>query len=205
MPIVLHPIPQRHPQIGLLLRRHVLPPRLDVGKGGIRDGVGATTLLRFTAGNCVYDGRTEGAVGIEGACSRGSQARARARSSQDCRPQHPARREMWSGEKVVGRSRRNRKDQWPCRRGPIDGVGVRIGRCLLGMMKFWQWYDLMRTTPYLNTKELPICFTVMRNNHSLTSSTSFKYNKRLDDSQLTIDNILEHGLSSLRSRAGPKV
>ena len=39
VPVGLHAVPQRHPQLGLLLRRHRLPPLLDPGQGRVRDGV----------------------------------------------------------------------------------------------------------------------------------------------------------------------
>lgn len=47
MPIVLHAVPQCHPQIGLLLRGHPLPSLLDFCQGRIRYGVlgGRTGLL----------------------------------------------------------------------------------------------------------------------------------------------------------------
>ena len=45
MPIGLHSIPQLHPQLGLILRRHLLPPLLDVGEGGIGNGVFMSALL----------------------------------------------------------------------------------------------------------------------------------------------------------------
>ena len=42
MPINLHPIPQRHPQIRLLLRRHSLPPLLYTGQRRVRDRMSAS-------------------------------------------------------------------------------------------------------------------------------------------------------------------
>lgn len=44
-PVGLHPIPQRHPQLSLLLRRHGLPSLLDVGQRRIGDGVGGSGPL----------------------------------------------------------------------------------------------------------------------------------------------------------------
>lgn len=38
-PVLLHAVTQGHPQLGLLLQRHALPPLLNVGQGGVRDGV----------------------------------------------------------------------------------------------------------------------------------------------------------------------
>lgn len=45
LPVGLHAIPQRHPQVGLLLRGHVLPALLDVGKGRVGDGMSLAKLL----------------------------------------------------------------------------------------------------------------------------------------------------------------
>lgn len=39
-PGALHAVPERHPEVGLLLEGHVLPSLLDVGEGRVRDGVG---------------------------------------------------------------------------------------------------------------------------------------------------------------------
>jgi hypothetical protein len=39
-PINLHAIPQRHPQLGLFLRRHALPPLLDIRQRRVADGRG---------------------------------------------------------------------------------------------------------------------------------------------------------------------
>lgn len=48
MPIVLHAVPQCHPQIGLFLRGHPLPSLLNIRKRRIRYGVlgDRTRLLR---------------------------------------------------------------------------------------------------------------------------------------------------------------
>jgi len=43
-PISLHTIPQRHPQIRLLLRRHRLPPLLDIRQRWVRDCVCPSSL-----------------------------------------------------------------------------------------------------------------------------------------------------------------
>lgn len=56
-PINLHPIPQRHPQIRLFLRRHRLPPLLDISQRWVRDRV-CLSLLYLRAGGS-YD-RSEG-------------------------------------------------------------------------------------------------------------------------------------------------
>lgn len=50
LPVDRHAITEGHPQFGLLLRRHLLPALLNVGEGGIRDGVLMTDLLLLTAG-----------------------------------------------------------------------------------------------------------------------------------------------------------
>ena len=39
LPIALHAIAQGHPEVSLLLERHALPALLNVGQGGLRDGV----------------------------------------------------------------------------------------------------------------------------------------------------------------------
>lgn len=51
LPVNLHAIPKRHPEIGLLLRGHVFPSLLDVGEGRVGDGVGLANLLLLQAGN----------------------------------------------------------------------------------------------------------------------------------------------------------
>jgi hypothetical protein len=43
-PVSLHAIPQRHPQICLLLRWHRLPSLLDIGQRRVRDGVRGSLL-----------------------------------------------------------------------------------------------------------------------------------------------------------------
>lgn len=45
LPIDLHTVPERHPQIGLLLRGHILPSLLDVGKCWVGDGMSLASLL----------------------------------------------------------------------------------------------------------------------------------------------------------------
>lgn len=39
VPVLLHAVPQGHPQVGLLARRHALPSLLNVGERRVRDGV----------------------------------------------------------------------------------------------------------------------------------------------------------------------
>lgn len=43
-PIGLHAVAECHPHIGLLLRRHLLPPLLDVGEGRVGDCVDGAGL-----------------------------------------------------------------------------------------------------------------------------------------------------------------
>lgn len=38
-PVLLHAVAEGHPQLSLFLQRHALPPLLNVGQGGVRDGV----------------------------------------------------------------------------------------------------------------------------------------------------------------------
>jgi hypothetical protein len=45
LPVQLHAVPERHPQVGLLLWGHVLPSLLDVGEGRVGDGVRLAGLL----------------------------------------------------------------------------------------------------------------------------------------------------------------
>ena len=45
LPIGLHAVTEGHPQIGLLLRRHVFPSLLDVGERRVGDGVRLADLL----------------------------------------------------------------------------------------------------------------------------------------------------------------
>lgn len=47
VPVSAHAIPQRHPQIGLLLRRHGLPSLLNVRKGRVGDSVSLASLLEL--------------------------------------------------------------------------------------------------------------------------------------------------------------
>lgn len=58
VPVHFHAIPESHPQIGLLLRRHSLPPLLNVGESRVGDGVrrGASLLLLLT-GDGLADAR----------------------------------------------------------------------------------------------------------------------------------------------------
>ena len=45
LPIDLHTVPERHPKIGLLLRGHILPSLLDIGKCRVRDCMSLASLL----------------------------------------------------------------------------------------------------------------------------------------------------------------
>ena len=49
LPVGLHAVPKRHPQIGLLLRGHVLPSFLDVGESWVGNGMGLANLLLLDA------------------------------------------------------------------------------------------------------------------------------------------------------------
>lgn len=42
MPVLLHAVAEGHPQLSLLLEGHALPSLLDVGQGGVGDGVGGS-------------------------------------------------------------------------------------------------------------------------------------------------------------------
>lgn len=55
LPVHLHAVAERHPQVGLLLRRHVIPSLLDVGEGRVRDGVCLADLLLLAHGGCSAD------------------------------------------------------------------------------------------------------------------------------------------------------
>jgi hypothetical protein len=44
LPIDLHTVSERHPQIGLLLRGHVLPSLLNIGKRRVGDGMSLASL-----------------------------------------------------------------------------------------------------------------------------------------------------------------
>lgn len=64
IPVDLHAISQRHPQIGLLLRGHALPSLLDIGERRVADGVCFPCLLgRLPA---TYYGRVEGPGDLAG-------------------------------------------------------------------------------------------------------------------------------------------
>jgi hypothetical protein len=61
-PIRLHSIPQRHPQIRLLLRWHALPSLLDIRQRRVGDRVGVPALLESGHGvsyDCPWSGGAE--------------------------------------------------------------------------------------------------------------------------------------------------
>ena len=58
LPVGLHAVPQRHPEVGLLLGGHVIPSLLDVGKGRVGDGVGLADLLLLARGGRNADSLT---------------------------------------------------------------------------------------------------------------------------------------------------
>jgi hypothetical protein len=49
LPVHLHAVPKRHPQVGLLLGRHVFPSLLDVGEGRVGNGVRLAGLLKLAS------------------------------------------------------------------------------------------------------------------------------------------------------------
>ena len=49
LPVGLHAVPKRHPQVGLLLGGHVFPSLLDVGEGRVGDGVCLASLLKLAS------------------------------------------------------------------------------------------------------------------------------------------------------------
>ncbi len=59
-PVLLHAIPQCHPQIGLLLRGHGFPSLLDIRQGGVGDGVRVSTAGRLPGNR--YNGGAESAL-----------------------------------------------------------------------------------------------------------------------------------------------
>lgn len=59
LPVGLHAVPQGHPEVGLLLRVHVLPSSLKVGKRRARDGVFLADLLLLSA----YEGSSTSSRG----------------------------------------------------------------------------------------------------------------------------------------------
>lgn len=61
-PIALHAIAQGHPDIGLLLRRHSLPPTLDVGEGRVGDGVCSAGLNGAGDDGRARDGAGDGSA-----------------------------------------------------------------------------------------------------------------------------------------------
>ena len=90
-PVDLHAVAQRHPQVGLLLRGHGLPPLLDIGERRVGDGVGGSGLHRSQ----------QRAAGPH--CCPG-------RATQDRRAQHRGRDGTRGGEGWVSRSTRRGRE-----------------------------------------------------------------------------------------------
>lgn len=88
VPVGLHAVAQRHPQLRLLLRRHRFPPLLDPGKRRVRDGV-RLTVLRSRPGSV----QTGGWGGEDGrkqppGCGRGQEGGGAVASYSGQRAQH---------------------------------------------------------------------------------------------------------------------
>lgn len=115
LPVGLHAVPKRHPQIGLLLRGHVFPSLLDVGERRVGDGVCLAGLLKLAS----YRGSSGEGCACRGRRNDGSRA---PRSAGDGRAQHGG---GWSGEyrkiEKEGGSFPSRDLQLPMDRGG-DGV-----------------------------------------------------------------------------------
>lgn len=115
LPIGLHAVPKRHPQVGLLLRRHVFPSLLDVCEGRVGDGVGLARLLKLAS----YRGSPGESCACRGRGNDGSRAPG---SADDGRAKHGG---GWSGEcrtmKKKGRRFPSRDLEVPMDRGD-DGV-----------------------------------------------------------------------------------
>lgn len=115
VPIHLHPIPQRHPEIGLFLWWHTLPSLLNIRQCRVGDGVRLAGLLVFTC--------YEGSAGGDSWCHEGG---GRARSSQDGGAQHPGAGGVESLDGfLMEKGGGNRTGyHWPGGGGPIDEVWV---------------------------------------------------------------------------------
>lgn len=115
LPVGLHAVPKRHPQVGLLLRGHVLPSLLNVGKGRVGDGVRLAGLLELAG----YGGGSGKSGACRGRLDDGSRALG---SADNGRAQHGG---GWSGEcrKMEKKGRRfpSRDLEVPMDRG-VDGV-----------------------------------------------------------------------------------
>lgn len=69
MPVVLHPIPQCHPQLRLLLRRHDLPPLLNARQRRIRNRMSRCCRMPFLllqGGKTRYPGKRGIGKGLDG-------------------------------------------------------------------------------------------------------------------------------------------
>ena len=85
VPVGLHSVPQRHPQLGLLLRRHGLPPLLDPGQRRVRDGVRVASLLHRPVRVQAGGGARQEGFGEASGAARGEEGgrRAGARGSRE--------------------------------------------------------------------------------------------------------------------------
>jgi hypothetical protein len=63
VPVNLHSVPQGHPQIGLLLRRHALPSPLNVRECRVGNSVRLTRLLVFADAGDGWGAQSTGADG----------------------------------------------------------------------------------------------------------------------------------------------
>jgi hypothetical protein len=111
LPVGLHAVPKRHPQIGLLLRGHVLPSLLDVGERRVGDGVCLAGLLELAG----YRGSSGESCACHGRRDDGSRAPG---SPDDGGAQHCG---GWSGE-----CRKLRKKG---RSFPSGDLQLLMGRC----------------------------------------------------------------------------
>jgi hypothetical protein len=114
LPVDLHAVPERHPQIGLLLGGHVFPSLLNVGERRVGDGMGLAGLLLQA---CCGSSAGAGSLTCRGRWEDGSRA---PRGAGDGGAQHSGGRAEWrvsqGGE---------RKGSWfPSRerRVPMGGV-----------------------------------------------------------------------------------
>lgn len=71
MPVDLHAVTERHPEVGLLLGSHGLPTLLDAGEGGVGNGmVGSEAALQGVQGS--NWARTDGGLGARHSASDGA-------------------------------------------------------------------------------------------------------------------------------------
>lgn len=149
LPVGLHAIPQSHPQVGLLLGRHVFPALLDVGQGRVGDGMRLADVLQL-AGDGGGSGQSGGARGSR----RHDGGRRAPLSADERRAQHGC---GWSGD---GRRVLRKGGSFPSRDlqlpmgGGGGGGGDGDGMCVVG--------DWLLTNPLLALQNLGA-----RSNHQL--------------------------------------